>query len=753
MDCNRGEAMRSKDIAEKRFLAKDVIGAKKFAHKAQSLYPGLEGISQMLATLDIYVSAEKRVNGEVNVYEILGINPQADEDVIRKQYRKLALILHPDKNKSIGAEGAFKYVSEAWSLLSDKERKAAYDHRHANVFQKHAGGPSKSPLQNGFYNFAKNATSQKKPPKGNDNTNPAPSKKQERRTFWTVCYRCKVQYEYLLKYLHRNLLCPNCHEAFFAVEITPPSNGSKKSTECDNSQPQENLKHHGTNKKVPSSGKSNPGPSNVKSSGFQWSPFSKTAGPASAVHAASVVQQAYEKVKRERQEAQAATKREDALRRKNYSSKRAHGMSVAGSPSLGKRKRDVDNQCTGRETSKEGMESSSTYRKSLSGQVTSKGRSILGDMGLMYPDVKDMLIEKAKQQIQRKVNEWSSPTMASTFAPNVMNVHETSERIQVSARQDCERATTSFEVPAEKYDFGTAGGYICGGLSEYFLVDELDSDFYNFNRDRTESCFRGNHIWAVYDNDDGMPRHYAMIRNVISINPFKVRISWLTSLTNNGLGPQYWFDSGSSKTCGSFMKGRREIHSSLNCFSHKVRWSKDSNGVIQIFPRKGDVWALYRNWSRDWNELTDSDTIHKYDLMEIFDDYDEEEGVIVAPLVKVAGFRTVFHRHLDPCEMRVIPREEIFRFSHQVPSHLHTGQQESSNAPKGCIELDPASLPLELLHFIPDVDEAEHLSDERNEENINGSLEKTTATNGNAESSQALKVTDGILKDAVINLD
>jgi hypothetical protein len=77
----------------------------------------------------------------------------------------------------------------------------------------------------------------------------------------------------------------------------------------------------------------------------------------------------------------------------------------------------------------------------------------------------------------------------------------------------------------------------------------------------------------------------------------------------------------------------------------------------------------------------------------------------------VAGFKTVFHRHLDPREIRRIPRDELFRFSHHVPSHLLTGQ-EGPNAPKGCRELDPAATPVELLQIITDVKEQELMEDE-----------------------------------------
>ncbi|KAF2318396.1 hypothetical protein GH714_006616 [Hevea brasiliensis] len=115
-----------------------VIGAKRFALKAQNLYPGLEGLPQMVATFDVHISAENKINGEEDWYGILGVNPKADDENVRKQYRKLALLLHPDKNKSIGADGAFKLISQAWSLLSDKSKRAAHDmkRRNAKVFQK-----------------------------------------------------------------------------------------------------------------------------------------------------------------------------------------------------------------------------------------------------------------------------------------------------------------------------------------------------------------------------------------------------------------------------------------------------------------------------------------------------------------------------------------------------------------------------------------------------------------------------------------
>ncbi|KAK4785747.1 hypothetical protein SAY86_002436 [Trapa natans] len=145
MECNKDEAIRAKQIAEMKFMANDMAGAKKFALKAQSLYPGLEGISQMLASLDVHVSAENKIDGLYDWYGILGVSPTADSEAIKKQFKKLALMLHPDKNKYVGADGAFKLVFEAWSVLSDTDKRGAYDmKRKASAFQKDSVGTART---------------------------------------------------------------------------------------------------------------------------------------------------------------------------------------------------------------------------------------------------------------------------------------------------------------------------------------------------------------------------------------------------------------------------------------------------------------------------------------------------------------------------------------------------------------------------------------------------------------------------------
>ena len=53
-----------------------------------------------------------------------------DEDyVVKKQYRKLALLFHPDKNKTVGDDGTFNLIVEAWGLFSDRIRRKIYDEK------------------------------------------------------------------------------------------------------------------------------------------------------------------------------------------------------------------------------------------------------------------------------------------------------------------------------------------------------------------------------------------------------------------------------------------------------------------------------------------------------------------------------------------------------------------------------------------------------------------------------------------------
>lgn len=751
MECNKDEALRAKTIAEGKLENKDFAGAKKFALKAQSLYPGLDGLSQMLTTVEVYISAENKISGEVDWYAMLGVDPAADDETVRKQYRKLALLLHPDKNRTVGADGAFKLLCEGWSLLSDKSKRLAYNMRRSQKgFQQkvptQTSGPSVRPQANGHHSYTGRTTSAPKTQNPSTRMPPAsvvpPSQRTD--TFWTICHRCKMHYEYLKVYLNHTLLCPNCHEAFLASETAPPFNYSKSSSNyaSNNSfDPRRNATASATY------------------TSFQQDRFSKSGSagstdPSIAAKAANVVQQAHERMKRERDASQAAT---------GWKGNSNNNYAFGGEGAYKKTRLDDDGYHYGAGTG---------YHQSVgNGGSSMAGTSAPRKAGFEYDKVhgfsgayskrnstreltpvetRNMLITKARTEILKKLNEWRSQAATKAVATEKFTVKGRKKEKERTTRNNhicdldgfVETSTTQQADQAQK----RAATFTAGAIDKVNVVAEAmtvpDPDFHDFDLDRADSSFGENEVWAAYDDDDGMPRFYAMVSKVLSRKPFKLKISWLNSRTSAEFGTMDWIGSGFYKTCGEFRLGRYEIYKSINSFSHKVNWSK-VRGVVQIFPKKGEVWALYRNWSPDWNENTPDELIHEYDMIVVLVDYDEEQGVSVAPLNKVAGFKTLFLPNLDPEKVMKIPKEEMFRFSHQVPNYQLTGE-EAGTTPRGCLELDPAATPLDLLQVVTVANKGE--VEEQVLENI-PEVKEIVDRGSETENEEMVEIRDGLKKE------
>ncbi|XVF49604.1 hypothetical protein PTKIN_Ptkin04bG0026500 [Pterospermum kingtungense] len=626
----------AKELAEKKLEELDAAGAKRFALKAQNLYPDLDGLSQLLATLDMYISGDKKINGEVDWYGVLCVQPFADEDTIRKLYRKLALILHPDKNKSnLNLTGI-----------------------GTNVLNGNSSPSLATTIRNGFHNFSKVHISNTSNQHVASYSKASPPQSARNDTFWTTCSSSKMHFEHHRVHVNLNLTCMNCHSHFLGVEMpSPPINGSTKYTPfSDFRQQQKFHKVHNTEQR--SSGLNSSTKICQKGEFPKSGSYTNVAQEASftaqvasfAAQAAGVNHSTGETLKRGIKKSHTGTMREESLAMKFHPSQKTDsglGTGYSGSVSsfAGKKSRPKK-RCIDETELGKPMSMGNERVSFVAGMMKMAQIKIRKHLSSSNPASVSNASNKQKpfdEGMDKKAEGKGKD--APSMKPGIDKSMEFADiKSSIQAKRSY---TVDLDVSATKEP-------------ELMAMDVPDPDFHDFDQDRSEKSFGGNQVWAAYDDDGGMPRFYAMIHSVISLKPFKMMMSWLNSKNNSELAPLNWIGSGFYKTSGDFWISKYEVRS-LNSFSHRVKWLKGRKGAIQIYPKK--------------------------------------KGVAVAPLVKVPGFKTVFQKNYSPSKTWVIPREDLFRLSHEVPSHLLTGQ-EGENTPKGCLELDPVATPLELLQVL-----------------------------------------------------
>lgn len=182
------------------------------------------------------------------------------------------------------------------------------------------------------------------------------------------------------------------------------------------------------------------------------------------------------------------------------------------------------------------------------------------------------------------------------------------------------------------------------------------------------------------------------------VDGLQVEVEWLEphrpALAFSGLVKS----AGLSVACGEFKRDTVSAQT-LAAFSHRVEVEADAKKkMYRIYPRKGEVWALYKDWDKPLGKQFAEDEVPKfeYELVELLSDYAKEKGVKVGPITKVPGFKTVF-RSGGLMPPHWIPGKDLqAMFSHQIATHRFDGS-ETRVVPRGSFGLDSASTPEEFL--------------------------------------------------------
>lgn len=693
MECNKDEAIRAKEIAESKMMKNDFEGARKIALKARKLFPDLENVSQLLTVCDVHCSAQKKIYGaEMDLYGILQVESLADEATIRKQYRKLAFVLHPDKNKFPGAEAAFKLIGQANMVLSDKGKRYLHDFKcrdpaipsiskTQNYQNVHVGAQRK------YHNVSSSQFS------GVNHHQQSQSGSNGRPSFWTYCSSCKNKYEYYRDMVNKRLRCPQCSNLFTAYDMsahwsaTKPGSGhaGMQNVNLGSSDGRPAFFQQGNVKfdaQKPGQSYSNFAYQPCSSTGFSSTQSTRTedaksgGGMRAKTEGNGNINSEGGKESVAMPNANGKKKAREARISKDTSRKKNDKIESNGNGSdveyASKGNCAISNDSNGRRSRKR-MQVSDSEK---AGDDFSPGKR--SRLRKLSSDDEDKQKEQvpAAAEMKKDVNE----PKASADAEGSMPKDKPVEKHKLKGDDVIPNGDPKSNSGSEE-------------ISEPVLIECPALEFSNF--DKNKESFAVDQIWACYDSVDSMPRFYAHIRKVYSAG-FRLRITWLEADPENHL-EVIWANEGLPVACGNFVRGETEETRDDLMFSHQIAYEKGSGRYTYvIYPRKGEIWALFRDWDINWSADPKKHMKYKFEIVEVLSDFDKDNGVLVAYMVKVEGFVSLFQKTSRArLAEHQIPSSELLRFSHRIPSVKLSGT-ERADVPVGAWELDTASVPDDL---------------------------------------------------------
>ncbi|XP_004495763.1 uncharacterized protein [Cicer arietinum] len=664
MECNKDEAVRAKQVAESRIQRGEFVEALKFANKAKKLYPDVENIAQILAVCEVHKAAQNKLSGSVmDWYGILQTERLSEEAIIKKQYRKLALLLHPDKNKFAGAEAAFKLIVEANGVLSDQANRSLYDMK-LKVHPRTAVPKTSSHQSNGNVSAAKHVPNVTKSRKKCSSNFPSwnPHLKAAQPTFWTTCKHCNTRFNFYTTFFNMAVLCPKCRQSFVAHAFSHQAAPPFVSTIAPNYAPMQ----------------APPKPASRSNGG----------NPLGGGWADAFVQ--------------------------SYPSFMKTCVTGVGKQQKGEKNEDghvpvlktMDSQTSKYVGSKRVRQAAPDLKESFNtGNVNEKK-----DVNVRGNDVDPSILNVRRSSRQKQhvsyvekseVDNFDIPSKkprqnGSLHNDEVQKKNASEETFVRNTRKDEHSHVQGDKVFESDLDPRTLDKENCSPLNSNVpstpeVIHCPDPDFNDFDKDRAEGHFGVNQVWAIYDSTDAMPRFYALVKKVAS--PFKLQFTWLEPNPDDQ-GEADWHYADLPIACGKFKLGDSQKTTNSEMFSHQIQCIKrNGKSSYLVFPNKGETWAIFRNWDIKWSSNPENYLKREFAYVEILSDFAENVGIEVAYLSKVKGFVSLFEKTgKNGDSMLCIPPNELYRFSHRIPSYKMSGD-EREGVPRGCFELDPAALP------------------------------------------------------------
>ncbi|CAA7041211.1 unnamed protein product [Microthlaspi erraticum] len=693
MDCNKEEASRAKELAEEKMIAGDFVGAQKLLAKAERLFPSLESLPQMIATCDVHSSAAEKIKGLDNWFAILQVQPFADADSIKKQFRKLALLLHPDKNQFAGAEAAFKLVGEAKRMLSDPFKRAQYDVR----YRSHSMAASRQ----------SNANS------GRQGNNIASG-----YTFWTCCKHCGHRCKYLREFMNTAMFCSICRKSYIAFNIqhdgVPPAKQFQDQGMCNTSQqtastgsePETsaaemekngtvggklNMKNQENRKRGSGDRKPKKDEVCIENDAEEGKPLKgETCVNNSAELPTADVLKPQPEVKEAETSAAKSMPDLSALKKNRAAKKRRKTVEEPSkifefdSSDVAEAKTDT-NECSKRKSSRKKPQVTNAVGGSDGDFVSPPTKKTKSGCESESDSKKKQKTEdnKSSELADSGVSPASSLAYKGKAKINGNSVKEDTLSAENKESEGCdgngEDATLSNKIDnVEKVNEANENPS---------TLDIPDPEFNVFEAERKTEKFALNQVWSICDSIDGMPRKYARVKKVL--NAEKVRITCLEPVRGK-------IDESIPVGCGKFKNGETKVVEERSIFSSQMLYSSGNRTVI-IYPRKGEIWALFRDWKEEWNTSLEKHQLpYKYEFVEVVNDFSDDLGIGVAYLGRCKGHISQFHREAkDRVLENQLPAGEIFRFSHKIPAVKMT-EEEKEGVTTYSYKLDTAALPKDI---------------------------------------------------------